>query len=458
MSIINNNDQICLAYSGETYYDNCGGLLQETGEFLSRRKLILTDGQIDPFEADKELRDAAKGVPKIIYLEDCETTSISYPCNEPISTVDQGKFVEIVNTCTEPITVTGLNNSDPTRFTVFDLGYRGLETYHSGVCEELPFTVAPYTKKTIHSFFHPSRTEIEDGNAGSYENRTGDAWSAKISMYPGFPILGCEGMDPCDSFYTLSGELLCDHFDREPLKNLSNYQGVYGCTGNPMSTLRASDCLITSGVYTDSFNVGYDEYTAMQSLALSVEKEYSPYSNSNRADPPDDSMYMASALFKEASFASSSFQELLSKGFTTVQKTWRKSDGSMGVTVGDALEITGQYLNNYVTLNYEGELYTGMKVRVSVDESGPYVYDVGIFFNSEPANGNTFEPAIFMSEWGDFNKTKFCFARGDIELATEPYSPPSDIILWNNKKGAGSNVTQVTEEQIYRVGYLHGEK
>ena len=74
MSIINNNDQICLAYSGETYYDNCGGLLQETGEFLSRRKLILTDGQIDPFEADKELRDAAKGVPKIIYLEDFETT------------------------------------------------------------------------------------------------------------------------------------------------------------------------------------------------------------------------------------------------------------------------------------------------------------------------------------------------------------------------------------------------
>jgi hypothetical protein len=63
-----------------------------------------------------------------------------------------------------------------------------------------------------------------------------------------------------------------------------------------------------------------------------------------------------------------------------------------------------------------------------------------------------------MSEWGDFNTTKFCFARGDIELATEPYSPPSDIILWNNKKGAGSNVTQVTEEQIYRVGYLHGEK
>ena len=84
-----------------------------------------------------------------------------------------------------------------------------------------------------------------------------------------------------------------------------------------------------------------------------------------------------------------------------------------------------------------------MRVRVSVDETGPYVYDVGVFFNSQPANGNTFEPAIFMSEWGDFTKTKFCFARGDIELATEPYSPPSDIIIWSEiKRELAHNVTQ----------------
>ena len=31
MSIIQGDSQICLAFSGETYYDNCGGLLQETG-------------------------------------------------------------------------------------------------------------------------------------------------------------------------------------------------------------------------------------------------------------------------------------------------------------------------------------------------------------------------------------------------------------------------------------------
>ena len=169
-------------------------------------------------------------------------------------------------------------------------------------------------------------------------------------------------------------------------------------------------------------------------------------------------MYIASTMFKEASFASSDFQSLLSTSFVATDKTWRKADGSMGATIGDSLEITGQYVGQYVTVNYGDELYTGMRVRVSVDETGPYVYDVGVFFNSQPANGNTFEPAIFMSEWGDFNKTKFCFARGDIELATEPYSPPSDIIIWSEKKGAGYNVTNVTEEQIYRVGYLHGEK
>ena len=115
-------------------------------------------------------------------------------------------------------------------------------------------------------------------------------------------------------------------------------------------------------------------------------------------------MYIASTMFREASFASSDFQTLLSKSFVSIGQTLRKSDGSMGTS---ALAITGQYVGNYVTVNYGDELYTGIRVRVSVDETGPYVYDIGVFFNSEPANGNTLEPAIFMSEWGFLIKLSF---------------------------------------------------
>lgn len=451
MSIIKNDDQICLSYTGETFYDDCGGLLQETGEYLRKNKLILTDGQIDPAEA--------QGAPRIIYLEDCETTNISFPCNEPTKTIDQGKFVEIVNTCTEPITVTGLTNSDPSRFTIFDLEYRGIEVYHSGVCENIPFTIAPYTKYEIPSFFHPARIEIEDGNAGSYENRTGDSWSAKISMYPGFPILGCEGMDPCDSFYTLSGELLCNELNREPLKNIGNFQGVYGCTGDPLADIEISECLITSGIYTETIESSHDNFMMTQSLAEAVRKEfYNPY------DPPDVSMYMAASLFKKAIFNSDNFNELLSNRAVEYIKTERDSDGGLVSSPEERWDVTGVYKGEFLTVNYGGELYTGMRVSVSCYEDGPYVNDVGVFFNVNPHPNNALitQYGIFLSEWGDFSNTTFCYSRDDIELEVEPYQPITDIDIWSqgsaNTLGPGHEVSSVTEETVGRVGFLRGTR
>jgi hypothetical protein len=453
MSIINNENQICLAYSGETYYDNCGGLLQETGVELgqlTRNKLVLTDGQIDPFEADIQLRDAAKGFPKMIYMEDCETTDISFPCNEPVQTTDRGKFVEIVNVCTESITVTGLSNSDPTRFTIFDEKYRGIGFYHSGICEDLPFTVAPYTKFKIPSFFHPSRVEIEDGNAGSYENRTGDSWSARIGFYPGFPILGCEGTDPCDSFYLLSGELLCTELNRSPLANISNYRGVYGCSVNPVGEIEASDCIITSGIYTETREASYDEYTSLQNLSLSVCEEYY-----DPRDPPDVSMYMGIETFRKGNFTSSSYNNLLNSLIVNSIKTNRDSDDSL--TANDRMwDVTGMYRGEYVVLKYEEELYTGMRIEVSCDEGGPFINDVGVFFNREILQDGRQEHAIFISEWGDFSSTSFCFSRSNIELETQPYSPPTDITLMSRSPANGGvPVTQVREEEVYRVGYLN---
>ena len=48
MSIIKriDQDEICLSYTGETEYDDCGGLLQETGFFIRNDKLVLADGRI----------------------------------------------------------------------------------------------------------------------------------------------------------------------------------------------------------------------------------------------------------------------------------------------------------------------------------------------------------------------------------------------------------------------------
>ena len=296
----------------------------------------------------------------MIYMEDCETTNMTFPCNEPIATTDRGKFVEIVNVCTESITVTGLSNSDPTRFTIFDEKYRGYDFYDSGFCEDLPFTIAPYTKYRIPSFFHPSRNEIEDGNAGSYENRTGDAWTAKIGLYPGFPILGCEGMDPCDSFYILSGELLCTELNREPLGNIGNYRGVYGCDEGALDQIEASDCLITSGIYTETREPSYDEYTSLQNLSISVRSEfYDP------RDPPDISMYMGIETFRLATFNSRNYNDLTTKACQRTIKTNRDTDGSLVQSQADRWDLTGTFEGEYTVINYEQEIYTGMRIKVS---------------------------------------------------------------------------------------------
>ena len=418
MSIIKriDQDEICLSYTGDTQYDNCGGLQQETGLFIRNDKLVLTDGQIDPLQQNDEIRNSTKGFPSPIYLEDCESTIITFPCNEPASTVDQGKFVEIVNTCTEPITVTGLKNSDPVRFTVFDLSYRGIETYHSGNAEDqLPFTIAPFTKKKITSFFHPTRFELEHGNAGSYENMTGDSFEAKISFYPGFPILSCESMDPCDSYYTLSGRLTCTELDREPLKNISNFNGVHGCIGNPIESVQIGDCLFTSGVFTDEFEgLNFPQssrsFIGLQNLAEACEAQY--FSD-------DPSFKCAIALFKERIFQSSDIIDLIN--YPHAKVTDFEND-----------KITGLYKGHTEVINFNQERYTGMKINIDTDASGPHVYDIAVFFNSETV-GNKKQSAIFLSEDGNFSVDSFCYSSSnDIELVTNPYTPPTSLTLSNN--------------------------
>ena len=143
-------------------------------------------------------------------------------------TVDSGIFV-ITNTCITPITITGLRNTDPVRFSLFDFdSYSGTEIYHTGNTVELPMTINSYEKKTINTFFHPLVTEIINGNEGTVLNRTGDRFGAYIDIYPGFPMLNCSEKGKCDTFITLTGELLRESdepADRSWMDDCDNYQG-----------------------------------------------------------------------------------------------------------------------------------------------------------------------------------------------------------------------------------------
>ena len=139
--------------------------------------------------------------------------------------VDSGSFT-MINSCTLPITVTGIKVSDSVRFSLFDFpNYTGVEVYSSGNVSQLPLTINPREKVKVNTYFHPLYEEIKYGNAGTPENRTGDKFGAEVQMLPGFPIINCN-KSPCDASFILTGELLCpnEEHDLEWLENKKNFE------------------------------------------------------------------------------------------------------------------------------------------------------------------------------------------------------------------------------------------
>lgn len=138
--------------------------------------------------------------------------------------VDSGSF-SMINSCSLPITVTGIEVYDSVRFSLFKYpDYKETGVYHSGNISEIPFTIKPREKKTISTYFHPLYEELEYGNGGTPENRTGDKFGTEVRMLPGFPIINCN-KSPCDASFILTGELICDGVEKDTslLKNDQNF-------------------------------------------------------------------------------------------------------------------------------------------------------------------------------------------------------------------------------------------
>ena len=206
MGFLGTESGVVLSRTGIAIFDEgCGGLMAEGSD----AHLIMTD------DVDE---------PQIIFFEECQASRVEFPCDEPREYYKSGKFVEITNTCNLPITLTGFKNSDASRFSLFQYpDYLGYEFYWSGNTAELPIKIDPFEKTKFEVFFHPLNDELSYGNHGTYENRSGDFFEAKISLYPGLPLRNCGTTDDCDAFFRLSGEFLCTKDD----KQFMHYSGGY---------------------------------------------------------------------------------------------------------------------------------------------------------------------------------------------------------------------------------------
>ena len=131
MSFITEQSGVCLSPSGGTVYAACNWFIDEYGQrYLNTEesKRILPEGNCLPIT--------------------------NFDCDSSRKTVDSGKFVSIVNTCSLPITITGFRNSDPERFSILRYPeYAGFSEYTTGNTEELPFTVEPFQRKVVNAFF-----------------------------------------------------------------------------------------------------------------------------------------------------------------------------------------------------------------------------------------------------------------------------------------------------------------
>ena len=191
MAFITPESGFCLSPEAATVYPKCGDIIDEKGEkyiWAEDGRVLQTDGR-------------------------CSVPALpAFNCQVGRKKVDGGSFVTIVNTCTLPITITGFKNSDSARFSILEYPkYIGQSLYESGNTSQLPITLRPFEQTSIPTFFHPLRSELEHGTAGTFDVRDGDKFGATIDIYPGFPILNCTSSDTeCDASFALTGEFICE--------------------------------------------------------------------------------------------------------------------------------------------------------------------------------------------------------------------------------------------------------
>ena len=135
MSFITEESGICLSPTGGSTPRGCGPLINEIGD-----KYVLTE------EPKRILLDGECGV------------KTDFNCQEvDRQTVDSGKFVTLVNVCNLPLNITGLKNSDPDRFSIFQFpDYSGFSEYNTDNSAELPIKLQPFERVNINKLSRDS--------------------------------------------------------------------------------------------------------------------------------------------------------------------------------------------------------------------------------------------------------------------------------------------------------------
>ena len=390
MAFITPESGFCLSPEGASVFPTCGEIIEESGKQYiwteKGRELLIDGGCSDP------------AIP-------------SFNCQVDRKLADSGSFVTIVNTCTLPITITGFKNSDAARFSIFQYPeYIGQGLYESGNTSQLPITLRPFEQTNIPTFFHPLRSELEHGTAGTFDVRDGDKFGATIDIYPGFPILNCTSSDTeCDASFTLTGEFICEkpadssilasneNFTAPDLTTISKIENTFCLPRTEIIELNTQDEISVENIY-----------SGLSGLSLFYEATLNAISPSWAVKYPNMGVSGALGTFYHlvtgvmGGGAADSINNLLESSANNYPVT-----SPIGGPVGRT--VSGSYsANNYTTFVSGGYTYTGMFFRMEPGDNGGLTSNQILLFNGQIIPGAAKDVRMFIVQSGDLTSDKLC--------------------------------------------------
>lgn len=390
MAFITPESGFCLSPEATTVYPTCGDIIEEGG-----KKYILTEnGRV--LQTDGE----------------CSLPALpAFSCQVDRKLADSGSFITIVNTCTLPITITGFRNSDSARFSILEYPkYIGQGLYEIGNTSQLPITLRPFEQTSISTFFHPLRSELEHGTAGTFDIRDGDKFGATIDIYPGFPILNCTSSDTeCDASFALTGEFICEktpdlsvlasngNFTPPDLTTIAKIENTYCLPRTKVMEFNTTDVISIENIY-----------SGLSGLSLFYAETLNNISPNWSVEYPDMGVSGALGTFYHLvtgvmdAGTHGSLNSLLASSVDNYSVTSQTTD-QQGRTV------SGSYSpNNSTTFVSGGYTYTGMFFEMNPGEPAGLMTNHVLFFNGQIIPGEAKDVRMFMAQSGDLTSEKLC--------------------------------------------------
>lgn len=353
---------------------------------------------------------------------ECDYNVFKFECEFDRKIVESG-VVKITNSCDTEVKITGLENTDPERFSLFS--YPDYSTnvryYTKDNTNIFPLSLQPTESISIPTFFHPLIEELEYGKSINRSDQIFsqsddyDKFGAHIKIYPGIPISNCEdSQNSCNSFFTLSGSFICEEGFRsiDWMENQINFQQtseIFTDQEDRISAIINSAeqyfCFSSTPIQAREFSLFENDQEEVDKLKESIDSYWDNIKQNvlNKVYP--DSAERGLAGIKKISEDSDSISSLITK---ELDRYFHKKDEVIDTAVENYYFINHKP-EDIITLNIDGSNFTGLgfesrPARNESRESTIFTEGQAVFFNITNTSSKSIIKIFTASFFGNMNE------------------------------------------------------